>query len=352
QRIATEHCWREARKTSNFALFLPEFKKMLALTREEATAKSAALNLSPYDAMLDSYDSGLCRAMIDPVFADLKSWLPQFVTEVIDHQARVPSLPLDQPIPTEQQKNLGLSMMQRLGFDMSQGRIDSSTHPFCGGVPGDVRITTRYDPNRFMGSLYGVMHETGHALYEQGLPEAWRGLPVGVARGMSVHESQSLFVEMQLGRSAAFLRFLAPQLAQHFGVSGAAWTAENLQLALTRVTRSFIRVDADEVTYPLHVILRYELEQALLSGDLPPEDLPGAWAEKMQQYLGITPPDDAQGCLQDIHWPEGMIGYFPTYTLGAMLAAQLMAAARRTLTDLDVQLESGEFSMIIKWLKT
>jgi len=350
QRITSEHSWREARRTANYKSFLPEFKKMLQLTREEAAAKSTALNLSAYDAMLDGFDPGMRRTVIDPIFATLKTWLPDFVNQVIEHQKKKPALPLNATVPEAQQKTLGLAMMQRLGFDMSQGRIDSSTHPFCGGVPGDVRITTRYNPEKFVNSLYGVMHETGHALYEQGLPTEWRGLPVGHARGMSVHESQSLFVEMQLGRSAPFLRFLAPQLAQHFCVSGPAWSPENLQRALTKVSRSFIRVDADEVTYPLHVILRYELEQALLTDDLKAEDLPGAWAENMQHHLGVTPPDDAQGCLQDIHWPEGMLGYFPTYTLGAMLAAQLMASVRKAIPDLDAQLERGEFTNIIQWL--
>lgn len=351
QRIKTEHVWREARRNADFASFLPEFKKMLELVREEAATKSAALNLSAYDAMLDGFDPGMRKALIDPIFTNLKTWLPQLVGDVLEYQAKHPALPLDATIPEAQQKELGLAMMQRLGFDMKQGRIDSSTHPFCGGVPGDVRITTRYNPDRFMNSLYGVMHETGHALYEQGLPEDWRGLPVGHARGMSLHESQSLLVEMQLGRSPAFLRYLSPLLAQHFGVSGPAWTPENLARALTQVKRSFIRVDADEVTYPLHVILRYELEQALLTGDLQPQDLPTAWAEKMQTYLGITPPDDAQGCMQDIHWPEGMLGYFPTYTLGAMLAAQLVATMRRALPNLDGDLENGEFNNILKWLR-
>jgi len=309
------------------------------------------LNLSPYDALLDSYDPGMRNAFIVPFFADLTLWLPAFVGEAIEAQKSHPILPLTASIPIAQQEQLGRQMMETLGFDSTRGRIDVSAHPFCGGAPGDCRITTRYKEDRFTDALYGVLHETGHALYEQGLPAEWRGLPVGDARGMSMHESQSLFIEMQLCRSPAFFAFLLPKLKAQFAVSGPAWELPNVQRALTQVERSFIRVNADEVTYPLHVILRWELEQKLLSGDLSAEELPGAWADKMQEYLGITPPDHAHGCLQDIHWPEGMFGYFPTYTLGAMTAAQLMATARRALPDLDVQVTKGQLGPLVAWLR-
>ena len=351
QSVISEQCWREARKESDFSRFLTEFKPMLALRQQEAAAKGAALGLSPYDAMLDGYDSGMRAAIIDPIFAQVKTWLPDLVEAAIAHQARQPAIIDAPPVPIDKQEALGRELMVSLGFDMTRGRIDVSTHPFCGGVPGDVRITTRYSTDDYSGSLFGVLHETGHALYEAGLPEAYRLQPVGRARGMSLHESQSLFVEMQLARSPAFLRYLAPKLRAQFGVDGAAWTPDAMQRSLTQVERSFIRVDADEVTYPLHIMLRYELEQALLSGDLAPEDLPGAWNEKMQHYLGITPPNDASGCLQDIHWSDGSIGYFPTYTLGAMTAAQLMASARKALPELDAQIERGEFAPIIGWLR-
>lgn len=349
-RITSEHRWRSAKETNDYAGFLPIFREIIALTREVADAKASALNLSPYDALLDSYDLGMRRAAIDPIFAQLKSWLPQFVGEVIEHQACTPFTPLAATVPIAQQEALGKQMMLALGFDTARGRIDVSAHPFCGGAPGDVRITTRYREDRFTDALYGVLHETGHALYEQGLPAQWRGLPIGDARGMSMHESQSLFVEMQVARSPAFLKFLLPKLTQEFGLGGAVWSEENVGRNLTRVERSFIRVNADEVTYPLHVILRYELEQAILSGDLDAADIPAAWAEKMQHYLGITPPDDGHGCLQDIHWPEGMFGYFPTYTLGAMIAAQLMASCRKALPDLDTQIENGFFTPMVQWL--
>lgn len=348
-RLKSEQAWRKAKANADYASFLPTFYEVIVLTREAAHAKAEATGLSPYDALLDSYDRGLRRAQIDPVFAQLKSWLPQFVGEVIDRQK--PLKPLNATVPIEKQAALGDAMMLALGFDTERGRIDTSAHPFCGGAPGDVRITTRYAEDRFTDALYGVLHETGHALYEQGLPEAWRGLPIGDARGMSMHESQSLFVEMQVSRSRPFLQFLLPQLKQTFGLSGDVWDEENVYRNLTRVERSHIRVNADEVTYPLHVILRYELEQQLLDGSLDAKDLPAAWAAKTKLYLAITPPDDAQGCLQDIHWPEGMFGYFPTYTLGAMTAAQLMVACRKALPELDKQLATGEFEPMVRWLR-
>ncbi len=350
-RITSEHQWREAKATSDYASFLPIFREIIALSREVADAKAAALGLSPYDALLDSYDPGLRNAYIEPVFADVKRWLPDFVGEAIEAQSKQATLPLTASVPIAQQEQLGRQMMAALGFDSTRGRIDVSVHPFCGGAPGDCRITTRYKEDRFTDALYGVLHETGHALYEQGLPGEWRGLPIGDARGMAMHESQSLLIEMQLCRSAAFLEYLLPKLKAEFGVSGAAWELPNVQRALTKVERSFIRVNADEVTYPLHVILRWELEQALLTGDLTPDDLPGAWAEKMQTYLGITPPDHENGCLQDIHWPEGMFGYFPTYTLGAMTAAQLMDAARKALPELDASIRKGDFAPLVNWLR-
>jgi carboxypeptidase Taq len=241
--------------------------------------------------------------------------------------------------------------MERLGFDFAHGRLDESLHPFCGGTPDDLRITTRYEEGDFTRALMGVLHETGHALYEHGLPAEWRRQPVGGARGMSLHESQSLLVEMQACRSREFLDFAAPLLRETFGGSGPAWSAENLHRLATRVERGFIRVDADEATYPAHVILRYRLERALVAGDLALADLPGAWGDGMVELLGVRPPDDRQGCLQDIHWYDGAWGYFPTYTLGAMSAAQLFEAAKRAVPDLLPAIAAGEFAPLVRWLR-
>jgi carboxypeptidase Taq len=241
--------------------------------------------------------------------------------------------------------------MGALGFDFERGRLDESAHPFCGGVPDDVRMTARYDESDAASGLMAILHETGHGLYNAGLPKAWRGQPVGRPLGMVAHESQSLLIEMQVCRSRAFLGYLAPMLREAFGVEGPAFAPDNLYRAAIRVSRGFIRVDADEVTYPLHVVLRYRLEKALLACDLPVADLPGAWNEGMRALLGITPPDDRLGCLQDIHWPGGAIGYFPCYTLGALMAAQLFEAIEDRAPDAVAGIGRGEFQPLLAWLR-
>jgi carboxypeptidase Taq len=241
--------------------------------------------------------------------------------------------------------------MERIGFDFTAGRLDQSAHPFCGGTPDDVRITTRYDEADFAKALMGTLHETGHALYERGLPARWRRQPVGTARGMAMHESQSLFLEMQVCRGRAFARFAAPLLQAVFGGPPAAWAPDAFYRRQIAVRRGLIRVDADEVTYPAHVILRYRLERAMIAGDLLPRELPGAWAEGLKELLGVAPPSDRDGCLQDIHWYDGAWGYFPTYTLGALIAAQLFAAARAAIAGLDEAISRGEFTPLIAWLR-
>ncbi|MDH5750008.1 MAG: carboxypeptidase M32, partial [Rhodospirillales bacterium] len=350
---ACENKWREARPKGDFAAILPELKTLLSLVRETAQAKADALGVSPYDALLDQYEPGGKSAEIDPVFADLESFLPGFLGEVLEHQAQEPAvIPLQGPFSIAAQRALGVKMMAALGFDFDFGRLDVSLHPFCGGTPDDVRITTRYDESDFTSSLMGVVHETGHAMYERGLPEKWRRQPVGEARGMSMHESQSLLIEMQVCRSSDFLSFAAPHMREAFKGSGPAWGADNLGRLYTRVERSFIRVDADEVTYPLHVLLRYGLEKALIKGEMEADDIPLAWNEGMERLLGITPPSDREGCLQDLHWYDGAWGYFPTYTLGAMTAAQLFAAARKADAAILPGIARGDFAPLMAWLRT
>ena len=347
-----QHAWRDARARSDFEGLRPLLEEVLRLTREEAAAKAEALDLSPYDALLDQYEPGGRSARIDTLFEDLAAFLPDTIEAAIARQAAEPEpVALPGPFPVDVQERLGRELIGTVGFDRHHGRLDVSTHPFCGGADGDVRITTRYDEADFTSALMGMLHETGHALYEQGRPEPWLRQPVGAARGMTLHESQSLLIEMQAGRSRPFLRYLAPRAAAAFGGTGPAWTADNLYRLATRVARGFIRVDADEVTYPAHVILRYRLERAMLAGDLALADLPAAWDERMRELLGITPPDQARGCLQDIHWPSGAIGYFPTYTLGALAAAQLFAAAREAIGDLDDRLAAGDFGPLVAWLR-
>ncbi|MFO1120194.1 MAG: carboxypeptidase M32 [Rhodospirillales bacterium] len=350
---ACEQAWREARADSDFPRVLPHLVALLDLVREAAQAKAERLGLSPYDALLDEYEPDGRSAEIDVLFADLGAFLPEFLPQVLERQARAPAAPEPAgPFPVEAQRRAGLRLMEAIGFDFHHGRLDVSLHPFCGGTPDDVRITTRYDTADFRPALMGVLHETGHALYERGLPSAWRGQPVGEARGMVLHESQSLLMEMQVCRSRPFLAFAAPLLREAFGGEGPAWQADNLYRHYTRVEPGFIRVDADEVTYPAHVILRYELERAMIAGDLAPADLPGAWAEGLRRLLGLVPPDDRRGCLQDIHWYDGAWGYFPTYTLGALAAAQLFAAAVAAVPRLPEEIEAGQFATLLDWLRT
>jgi carboxypeptidase Taq len=352
--VASARCemtWRAARQASDFAQILPLAENLLSLTRERAAALSAVLALSPYDALLEGYEPGGRAADIDPVFADLASFLPGFIAEARDRSAKRGAATRPKgPFPIALQKALAERLMARIGFDFNHGRLDTSTHPFCGGVPDDVRITTRYNEAEFVSALMGVLHETGHALYEQGLPAAWRDQPVGQARGMSVHESQSLLMEMQACRSPEFLTFLAPQLRETYG-DDPAFDADNLRRLYVRVEPGFIRVDADEASYPAHIILRYRLERAMIAGDMKFADLPAAWNEGMKEMLGLTPKNDAEGCLQDIHWYGGDFGYFPTYTLGAMTAAQLFAAARAAVPDLMGDIGRGDFGRLVAWLR-
>jgi len=349
---ACEMVWRQARPKNDFQSVLPALRRVLDLTREIAQLKAERLGRSPYDALLDQYEPDGRAAAIDRVFEPLARSLPDLIEGALAAQARRPQpIAPRGPFAIATQRAVAVKLMERLGFDFNHGRLDISLHPFCGGTPDDVRITTRYDEADFRRALMGVLHETGHALYERGLPEAWRRQPVGKARGMGLHESQSLLVEMQVCRSRAFHEFMAPILREAFGRTGPEWEGENLYRLDARVERSLIRVDADEVTYPGHVILRYRLERALLSGDLPLEDLPTAWRDGMRALIGIEPPDDRQGCLQDIHWYDGAFGYFPTYTLGAMTAAQLFDAAKRADPAIEPGIAKGEFASLFAWLR-
>jgi carboxypeptidase Taq len=345
-----ELAWREARPANDFKTLVPLLAEVLRLTREVAAVKAERLGVSPYDALLDQYEPDGRSADINVIFAELEAFLPDFLGAVLERQGPATDPPAG-PFPVEKQRALGTRLMAQLGFDFRRGRLDVSLHPFCGGTIDDVRITTRYDEADFSSALMGVLHETGHALYDFGLPAPWRRQPVGRARGMSLHESQSLLIEMQACRSPEFMAWLAPQLHEAFGGPASQWQPENLWKSYNRVERGFIRVDADEVTYPAHVILRYRLEQAMIAGNLAIPDLPGAWNDGMQRLLGILPPDDRHGCLQDIHWFDGAFGYFPTYTLGAMTAAQLFDAARKADPSIPQAIGRGDFGPLLAWLR-
>ena len=346
----TEQCWRTARAENDWRTIEPLLQEVVGLTIQRAEALAETLKVEPYDALLDEYEPGLKRSSIDPVFDDLAAFLPSFVDEAI---ARSSEIAIPGPFPVAAQARLGRELMAAVGFDFERGRLDVSHHPFCGGIPDDTRITTRYNEDDFLESMFAVLHETGHALYQQGLPEAWRGQPVGAAGGMALHESQSLLMEMQVCRGDDFLRFAAPIASRTLGDdSHVDLGPDRLGAMARRVRRGLIRVDADEVTYPLHVILRYQLETALLSGDLPVADIPAAWNEKMFEFLGLsTQGDDRDGCMQDVHWFAGLIGYFPTYTLGAVAAAQFFVAARTAIDGLGQRIGEGDFEPLVGWLR-
>lgn len=346
-----EHAWRSQRPANDWQGFSANLKEVVRLSREEAQLRADALGVSRYDALLDVFEPGMTSAQLDSTFGDLKSWLPDLLQKAVARQQATPIAQPVGPFAIESQKQLGLSVMATLGFDFNHGRLDVSAHPFCGGVPEDVRITTRYNENDFLSALMGVIHETGHARYEQNLPQQWRGQPVALARSTAMHESQSLFMEMQLGRSHAFLQHIHPQVVALMGDQPALERNNFIRLT-QRVKPGFIRVDADELSYPAHVILRYEIERALIEGDIEVEDIPALWDEKMQQSLGIdTRGNYRDGCMQDIHWTDGAFGYFPTYTLGAMYAAQLFQAVKRAIPQVDELIQQGELQPVFDWLQ-
>ncbi|EOG7703778.1 carboxypeptidase M32 [Vibrio parahaemolyticus] len=343
-----ELAWRTQRANNDWAGFEKNWAEVVKLSQEEAQIRADANGTTPYDAMLNVYEPGTTSASLDTLFSDVKTWLPSLIDEAIEKQKSNNILLPSGHYPAEKQKALGLQVMKLLQFDFEHGRLDESVHPFCGGVPTDVRITTRYDESEFMQSLMGIVHETGHARYEQGLPKELAGTPAGEARSMGIHESQSLFFEMQIGRNNAFIDHLARLASNHF--SGNEFAKDNLAKIYTRVEKGFIRVDADELTYPAHVILRYEIERDLMNGVIKHTDVPELWNEKMKAYLGLsTEGNFKNGCMQDIHWTDGSFGYFPSYTLGAMYAAQFMAAMKKTI-DVDGVIQSGDLSPIFTWL--
>ncbi|UJF20054.1 carboxypeptidase M32 [Vibrio sp. SS-MA-C1-2] len=346
-----EHAWRSQRPANDWQGFCKNFAEVVKLSQEEAQIRADKTGLSPYDAMLDLYEPGISSAQIDTIFGDLKTWLPQLTKQVQEKQAKESFIVPTETYSTQDQQALGLEVMKALKFDFDHGRLDISSHPFCGGVPQDTRITTRYDEKDFVQSLMGIVHETGHARYEQGLPTQFAGLPVGQARSMGIHESQSLFFEMQLGRSDEFIHYLAPLAAKYFPNNDqSVFAADNLQKIYTRVKPDFIRVDADELTYPAHVILRYEIERDLINGKISYQDIPELWNLKMKEYLDIdTTGNYTNGCMQDIHWTDGSFGYFPSYTLGAMYAAQFKAAMNKEV-DVTGCLKEMELAPIFNWL--
>ena len=345
-----QQAWVSARKQNRWSEFLPWLEQVVALKREEAQALSGGKGL-PYDALLDQYEPGLTAADVRRLFTPLRDALVPLIAEVRDSGRVPPREILTRNYPVDQQRELCLKAARQIGFDLDAGRLDETAHPFCSGIgPGDIRLTTRFDPRHFPGAFFGTLHEAGHGIYEQGLDASAFGLGMGNTVSLGIHESQSRLWENFVGRGRPFWKWCFPLAQTAFPEALASVSLEDFYRAINDVQASFIRVEADEATYNLHILLRFELEEPLIDGRLSPRDVPAAWNETFTRSFGLTPPDDVQGCLQDIHWSFGGIGYFPTYTLGNMFAAQFFAAARKQISGLETQIANGEFVPLKTWL--
>lgn len=346
-----QHAWQRARKDNDFQAVKSKLAEVVKLQRETGQVVGEALGLSPYDALLDQFDSGAKAEAIDNLFAPIREALPGLIGEAVAKQALNPAAPPAGPFAVAGQEALCRTLLDRLGFDFDHGRLDVSAHPFTGGSFGDVRVTTRFDEGSFLPALMATIHEGGHALYEQGRPHEWRLQPVGVSKGMGVHESQSMIIELQAGRHDRFLPYLASLVRGAFGDGSAAWSDDNIRRVVRHVEPGFIRVDADELTYPAHILIRYGIEKALVAGELDVDDLPEAFNAAVAEMLGLTVPDDQHGCLQDIHWYGGAYGYFPMYLVGAITAAQLFVAAAAARPEVEPALGAGDFAPLVSWLR-
>lgn len=355
------HCqqaWVEARKKSDYAIFKPWLDKMLELKRQEAKCYLSAGSdradrpRTLYDALLEGFEPGERADNLRRVFAELRAELVPLIEKVAGTAKPNSAEVLHRRFPLHEQEQLAREAAAKIGFDFEAGRLDVSAHPFCSGIgPGDVRLTTRFRENSFPDAFFGVLHETGHGLYHQGLPVEHYGTPRGAPISLGIHESQSRMWENLVGRGRAFWRYFWPKAQERFGPVLAGVSMDQWLAAIHQIRPSLIRVEADEATYNLHIILRFELEQALLNDDLPTADLPAEWNARMKRDLGVDVPDDARGCLQDIHWSGGMIGYFPTYTMGNLYAAQFFEQAQKDLDNLDESFARGDFTPLRNWLR-
>lgn len=344
-----QQVWQEARKNNDFASFRPWLEKIVALKRREADA--IGYKDTPYDALLDEFEPGATAAEITRTFAALRAELVPLVGAIVGSGKRPRREILEREYPVDRQQVFGQAAAAAIGFDFRGGRLDVTTHPFCSGIgPGDCRITTRYNPRHFNDAFFGILHEAGHGIYDQGLPPEHFGTPVGNFVSLGIHESQSRMWENFVGRGRPFWEHFFPRARQVFLDTLRDVSLDEFVFAINDVQPSFIRVEADEATYNMHVILRFELEQDLIRGDLRPADVPGAWNEKFWKSFNLTPPTDTLGCLQDVHWSFGGIGYFPTYTLGNMYAAQFMEQVHKDLGQLDGDFRRGDFSRLKGWL--
>jgi len=349
-RVLGREAWVQARKASVFETFRPHLETILDLNRQ--MAEHWGYEDSPYDALLEEYEPGVRASALKPLFAELRREIMAILPGAVAWSESTPADLLQGEYPEAAQQAFNREVAAAFGFDFEAGRIDTTTHPFCTGLgPRDCRITTRYDEKDFTQSLYGVMHETGHGLYEQGLLEEHYGTPLGSAVSLGMHESQSRFWENHIGRHPTFWERWHEAACSHFpGLR--RLTPDHIGRAVSRVTPSFIRVEADEVTYDLHIILRFEVEVKLVEGQLSARDVPAYWNENFREMFGLEVPNDRMGCLQDIHWSMGSLGYFPTYTLGNLNSAQLFAAMHKAEPDLEAQLRRGSYEALLHWLRS
>lgn len=345
--------WKDARKDSDFKKFLPWLTKTIELSREKARCYGVPRGGEAYDMLLDEYEPGMTAARTEAVFGPLRGRLVPLIDAVAAAKKKPSEKPARIKTPIDEQKAFVREVCTAIGFDFDAGRIDESAHPFCDGMgPGDTRMTNRYRADGWTDSLGTAMHESGHAMYEQGLPkEGAFGQPLAEAISLGIHESQSRMWENLVGRSRAFWSWAAPLARKTFGKAMAGADAESLYKAANIVRPNFIRVESDELTYNLHIMLRFDLERAMVNGDLSPKDLPGIWNRRIKSDLGLTVPDDRRGCLQDVHWSAGLVGYFPTYTFGNLYASQLWEAMGQDLPAREKQVKSGEFGPILAWLR-
>lgn len=350
-----QEAWKEARSKDDFSLFRPWLERMMELTRRKAECYGTPPGGELYDALLDEYEPGATAREIDSIFKPLAQRLAGLVKELAERGKRPDDRFLNVAFDPAGQHEMGQFVLKAMGFDFNAGRLDTTTHPFCSGMaPGDTRLTTRYRDERFTDALYGTMHEGGHGLYEQGLPktgpDARWGEPLADSISLGIHESQSRMWENFVGRSREFWAWLLPHARRFASGRLDDFSVDQAYRAVNIVTPSFIRVEADEATYNLHVMLRFELERAIFSGDLKIADLPAEWNRTFKQFLGIDVPDNRRGCLQDVHWSFGLIGYFPTYTLGNLYAAQFWETINREIPELSGLMASGDFLPLKRWL--
>jgi carboxypeptidase Taq len=345
-----QQAWHVARQRSDFSLFLPHLESILHLKRQQAECLRG--DGSAYDALVDEYDPDTRVSDLERVFRILRTELRALLERIQGSGRRLDRSLLQRSFPVERQRIFVEAVADRLGYDFHGGRLDETAHPFSIYIgPGDCRITTRYDQHNLTEALYATIHEVGHALYDQGLDPAHHATPLGQPRSLAVHESQSRLWENRVGKSRAFWVHFMPLARQVFHETLDGVALDEMYQAVNHVEPTLVRAGADEVTYDLHIIVRCELEQAMIAGDLAPADLPGAWAQRYQEYLGVRPADDAEGCLQDGHWASGMFGYFPCYTLGNVMAGQLFESAQRAMPDLDDQVARGHFAGLRQWLR-